>query len=58
MFLEDEKPPLLAQIDTEFARVAEVKPPDSTRVVSGEEGSGTEGQAVSVADLMPRTDIR
>jgi cytoskeleton-associated protein 5 len=60
MFLEDEKGPLLAQIDSEFARVADMTPPNPTRGVSGEEEETTEGPTtgtVSVADLMPRVDI-
>ena len=61
MFLEDEKPALLSQIDAEFARVADTSPPNPTRGASEEERESKEGavaQKVSMADLMPRTDVR
>ncbi|XP_062513637.1 cytoskeleton-associated protein 5-like isoform X2 [Corticium candelabrum] len=60
MFLEDEKPALLSQIDAEFARVADTSPPNPTRGASEEERESKEGavaQKVSMADLMPRTDV-
>nr|XP_058951305.1 cytoskeleton-associated protein 5-like isoform X2 [Pocillopora verrucosa] len=73
VFFEEEKPALLQQIDAEFERVKDEKPPAPTLGLSpnagdteegGEDtedgGGGGEGNAaptVNLADLVPRNDI-
>ncbi|XP_061825772.1 cytoskeleton-associated protein 5 isoform X4 [Nerophis lumbriciformis] len=67
MFFEDEKPALLAQIDSEFEKMQGQSPPAPTRFTkktsNEEEGDNTEEQEEAdsggkdIMDLLPRTDI-
>ncbi|KAM4734479.1 cytoskeleton-associated protein 5 isoform 2-T2 [Anableps anableps] len=69
MFFEDEKPALLAQIDTEFEKMQGQSPPAPIRSTKkaaaeeeGDEGAeqdedGGGGAGPDIMDLLPRTDI-
>ncbi|XP_054632925.1 cytoskeleton-associated protein 5 isoform X1 [Dunckerocampus dactyliophorus] len=67
MFFEDEKPALLAQIDTELEKMQGQSPPAPTRFTkktrNEEEGDNVEeqeeidGGGQDIMDLLPRTDI-
>ncbi|XP_055925543.1 cytoskeleton-associated protein 5-like isoform X1 [Argiope bruennichi] len=60
-FFEDEKPALLQQIDSEFEKMKDSKPPPPVKGKAAKvDGSGdaTEGSGqVNLADLMPTVDI-
>ncbi|GIY80106.1 hypothetical protein CDAR_186242 [Caerostris darwini] len=61
-FFEDEKPALLQQIDSEFEKMNDIKPPVPVKgiaakaVKSGDVAENSSGQ-VNLADLMPQVDI-
>ncbi|ESO04897.1 hypothetical protein HELRODRAFT_78594 [Helobdella robusta] len=70
MFFEKEKPTLLQQIDAEFERVKDEKPPAPTRGLKpandvsndgedgeGDDAAGDDGNEVNINDLIPRVDI-
>ncbi|XP_048241542.1 cytoskeleton-associated protein 5-like isoform X2 [Haliotis rufescens] len=67
MFFEDEKAALLQQIDAEFEKNKDQKPPAPTRGIvaveeedeeeNGGDGGGGAAEEVNVQDLMPRNDI-
>lgn len=66
-FFEDEKPALLQQIDSEFEKMRDIKPPlpergkgskqDGVAGDAAENSKGSNSQQVNLADLMPRIDI-
>ncbi|XP_059161081.1 cytoskeleton-associated protein 5-like isoform X1 [Physella acuta] len=71
VFFENEKPALLQQIDAEFAKMKDVKPPmPSRKVISADGGDGDDGEDEdnvdgdgeedgenAMQDLLPRVDI-
>lgn len=65
-FFEDEKPALLQQIDSEFDKMKDAKPPQPERGKVKKQGGASENvaessiedsQQVNLADLIPRVDI-
>eukprot|EP00118_Oscarella_pearsei_P028343 m.1928 g.1928 ORF g.1928 m.1928 type:complete len:2015 (+) comp8067_c0_seq1:84-6128(+) len=63
VFFEEERPALLAQIDAEFSKMADEKPPKPHRgaTVTEDEPADDESSAnevaVSISDLFPRVDV-